>query len=647
MTTTAPFGSWQSPVTADLLVSQTVRLAEPRLDGDDIYWLESRPQEKGRNALVRLGSGGQRQDLLPRPINVRSRAHEYGGASYCVNKGVVYFVLFDDQRIYRLNTHQADATTEAITPEGPYRYADLCVDQQRNQLLCVREDHSVEGQEESNSIVAISLDVATLGQVHVLAEGNDFYSNPRVSPDGGRLSWLTWNHPNMPWDETECWLADIDGAGELSNPQRIAGGNRESVLQPQWSPSGDLYLVSDRSNWWNLYRWDGQNLAAVTQLEAEFATPQWIFGMSTYGFLDADSLLCTFTRNGEWQLAKVDLNSRSLVEIETGYTEIAAVQCNSRLAVFIGASATRFEELVRYKGKHTDSLAHSSSSRIDEGYLSNAKALRFPVGENEHAYGFYYAPQNKDYAPPEGSKPPLVVLCHGGPTGATSSALNLKIQYWTSRGFAIFDINYRGSTGYGRTFRDRLKGNWGITDVADVCAGARYLVEQGLADPNRIAIKGGSAGGYTVLAALTFADTFKAGASHYGIGDLETLARDTHKFEARYLDSLVGPYPEGQATYQARSPINHTELLNCPVIFFQGLEDKVVPPNQAEAMFAALKNKGIATAYVPFEGEGHGFRQGPNIKTSLDGELYFYSKVFGFELPDISGVKGVEIAGLD
>lgn len=646
MTTTTPYGSWQSPVSANLLVSQTVRLAEPRLDGNDIYWLESRPQEKGRNALVRLSANGQRQDLLPRPINVRSRAHEYGGASYCVDKGVVYFVLFDDQRIYRLDTNQANATPEALTPEGPFRYADLCVDQQRQQLLCVREDHSAEGKEETNSIVAVSLAADNLGQVRTLTEGNDFYSNPRISPKGNQLSWITWNHPNMPWDETECWIADINDTGALSNQLCVAGGKQESVFQPQWSPNGDLFLISDRSDWWNLYRWDGKNLSPVTSREAEFATPQWIFGMSTYGFLDENTLLCTFTSNGKWQLAQVDLTTGTLTELETDYTDIAAVHCNSQQAVFIGASATRFEQLVRFQQGRTDSLAYSSSCTIDEGYLSSANALHFPVGDSEQAYGFYYAPQNKDYAAPSGSKPPLIVLCHGGPTGATSSALNLKIQFWTSRGFAVFDINYRGSTGYGRTFRDRLKGNWGITDVEDVCAGAQYLVKQGLADPNQIAIKGGSAGGYTVLAALTFADTFKAGASHYGIGDLETLARDTHKFEARYLDSLVGPYPADQATYQARSPINHTEQLNCPVIFFQGLEDKVVPPNQAEAMVAVLKNKGIATAYVPFEGEGHGFRQGPNIKTALEGELYFYSQVFGFDLPDISGVTGVEISGL-
>ncbi len=645
MTTTAPYGSWTSPVTADLLISQTVRLGEPRIDGDCIYWLESRPQEKGRNVLVRINSEGDRQDVLPHPVSIRTRAHEYGGASYWVHAGMIYFVVDDDQRIYRLDTHSEGALPEAVTPEGPYRYADFCIDANRQRLLCVREDHSRTG-EETNALVSVPL--SGEGAIQVLVEGNDFYSNPRLSPDGQTLSWLTWNHPNMPWDETECRIATLTPGGEVSDARLIAGSGQESVFQPQWSPAGELYLVSDRSNWWNLYRWNGAELEAVVPMEAEFATPQWVFGMSTYDFLDAETLLCTFTRGGIWHLATVDLKSNTLEEIETPFTDFASIRCNRGTAVFVAASPSQFEQLITYKGEESGkgltTLAHSSSATIESGYLSRAQAVSYPVGDGEQAHGFYYPPTNRDYRAPANSLPPLIVLCHGGPTGATSSALELKIQFWTSRGFAIFDINYRGSTGYGRRFRDRLKPNWGLTDVEDVCAGARYLVEKGLANPEQLAIKGGSAGGYTVLAALTFGETFKAGASHYGIGDLETLARDTHKFESRYLDNLVGPYPADRDTYLARSPIHRAERLNCPVIFFQGLEDKVVPPNQAEAMVEVLKDKGLATAYVPFEGEGHGFRQGPNIKRALEGELYFYSKVFGFEVD--SAIEPVDIANI-
>ena len=665
----APCGSWKSPISAQMLTAKSVRLAEPRFDPADnnsCYWLESRPQEKGRNCIVKRDSSGNTVDITPAPINVRSQAHEYGGGHYCVNAGIIYFVLADDQRIYSIDTSTNSAAKSAsplaITAEGPYRYADLSFDSIRGQLLAVREDHSTEpcdeNQEERHQIVAISIEDGT---TQILQQGCDFYSNPRLSPSGEQLSWLSWNHPHMPWDNSQVWCANINTDTQLSNIRKIAGGNSqapESCFQPSWSPDGQLYWVSDKNNWWNLYRLnsngDGTDneTECVFEMAAEFATPQWVFGMSCYGFIDADNLLCCYSQDGQWQLACIDFEQHTLNQLDTPYSDLSALIASNGRAAFLCASATTAQELLLIDGGHNTIVARSSASTLDSGYLAAPQAITYPTGNgsnntdnNEQAHAFYYPPYNNDYQPMANEQPPLIVLAHGGPTGATESSLNLKIQYWSSRGFAVLDVNYRGSTGYGRVYRDKLKNNWGITDVEDVCAGADYLIQKGLADKDRVAIKGSSAGGYTVLAALTFSDTFKAGCSLYGIGDLQTLATDTHKFESRYLDALIGPWPETKDIYLDRSPINHIDKLNCPVIFFQGLDDKVVPPNQAEDMFGALIQKGIATAYVPFKGEGHGFRQAANIERALEGELDFYGKVFGFQPAD--DIKPVEIKNAD
>lgn len=660
----APCGSWTSPISAQALTAQSVRLAEPQFDQDslskeyqgDCYWLESRPQEKGRSCIVKRTGDGKVFDVTPAPINVRSKAHEYGGGHYCAHQGVVYFVLADDQRIYFIDTNKDQLTPIAITLDGPYRYADLSVDAQRQQLIAIREDHTDKTSEEKHQIVAISL---TDGDTSVLQQGCDFYTNPRLSPDGTQLSWLSWNHPDMPWDNTQVWCANINTDLQLNKARKIAGGddeNPESCFQPSWSPDGQLYWVSDKNNWWNLYRLNAQDekdeSECVFEMAAEFATPQWVFGMSCYSFIDADNLLCCFSQNGQWHLACIDFETHMLSQLDSPYSDISALNASCGKIAFLGAANTHAAELVFIDGENQHIIARSSNTEFDARYLSSPKAVTFPTGKNptasdntEIAHGFYYPPTNPDFQSLDNEKPPLVVLAHGGPTGATESSLNLKIQYWSSRGFAVLDVNYRGSTGYGREYRDKLKNNWGITDVEDVCAGAEFLIQQGLADKNRVAIKGSSAGGYTVLAALAFSETFSAGCSLYGIGDLQTLASDTHKFESRYLDGLVGPWPAAKDIYLNRSPINHIEKLNCPVIFFQGLDDKVVPPNQAEDMFDALINKGIATAYVPFEGEGHGFRQAQNIERALEGELDFYGKVFGFKPAD--NIEAVDIKNAD
>ncbi len=655
----APYGSWKSPITADLIVSGTIGLGQIALDAEDVYWIEGRPAEAGRNVIVRRTPDGKTTDVTPSPFNARTRVHEYGGGALAVSDGTIYFSNFADQRLYQQtpNSEPQPLTLESIGKGGSplLRYADAVIDKQRGRLICVREDHTADG-EPANTLVSISL--AEGQDVHVLASGKDFYSSPRLSPDGSLLAWLSWNHPNMPWDGTELWVAQIKADGLLGESQVVAGGVDESIFQPEWSPDGLLYFASDRTGWWNLYRWHPpqpltikvapnipplprgamgvKEVEPLCEMAAEFGLPQWVFGMSTYGFESANRIICTCTQEGSWWLASLDLQTKQLDVISTPYTEISSLKAVNGRAVFIGGSATEPTAIIQMDlaTRQMEVLRRSSELEIDTGYLSTPQAIAFPTENGLTSYAFFYPPQNKDYTAPADEKPPLIVKSHGGPTASTSSAFNLKIQYWTSRGFAVVDVNYGGSTGYGRDYRQRLKDQWGIVDVDDCANGAKYLAQQGLVDGNRLAIAGGSAGGYTTLCALTFRDVFKAGASYYGVSDLEALATDTHKFEARYLDGLIGPYPERKDLYEQRSPIHYIDRLSCPVIFFQGLEDQVVPPNQAEMMVEALKAKGLPVAYVAYEGEQHGFRRAENIKRTLDGEFYFYSRVFGFELAE-------------
>lgn len=647
----APFGSWKSPITSDLIVAGSLRLGEVRLDGSDVYWSEGRPTEGGRNVVVRRSLSGSPDasatDLTPMPFNVRTRVHEYGGGAYLVQDGIVYFANFSDQRLYQI---KPDETPQPITPEGEFRYADAVFDCVRNRLICVREDHSQDHHEPVNTIVSISLSLAdgALDAGKILASGSDFYAFPRLSPDGSRLCWIEWNHPNMPWDGTTLWVAQVNADGSLEEPQKVIGGEAESIFQPAWSPDGELYFVSDRTNWWNLYRW---NFVTATPeplcpKSAEFGLPLWVFGMSTYGFESAESLICTYSEDGVSKLARLHTRTLELTEIPTPYTSISGIQVSGSSVVFGAGSPTKpgaIAHLDLSTGQITE-LRHASTLEIDPGYISIAQAIEFPTTHGLTAHGFFYPPQNQDFTAPAGEKPPLLVKIHGGPTAATSATFSPSIQYWTSRGIAILDVNYGGSTGYGRDYRERLKGNWGIVDVDDCVNGARYLAEQGLVDGDRLCIDGGSAGGYTTLAALAFRDVFKAGASYYGVSDLEALAKDTHKFESRYLDGLIGPYPTRRDLYIERSPIHAIDRLNCPLIVFQGDEDKIVPPNQAEMIVNALQEKGLPVAYVLFQGEQHGFRKAENIKRALDGELYFYARVFGFPLAE--PMEPVAIANL-
>lgn len=649
----APYGSWKSPITSDLIVSETIGVGQIALDGEDVYWIEGRPAEAGRSVIVRRTPEGKTIDVTPPPFNVRTRVNEYGGGAFCVADGTIYFSNFADQRLYR---QTLGAEPQPLTPEGIFRYADGVIDRKQGRMYAVREDYTSSDREPVNTLVSINLEDGD--DIWVLVSGNDFYSSPRLSPDGSQLAWLTWNHPNLPWDGTELWVAQMKADGSLGESQRVAGGVDESIFQPEWSPDGILHFVSDRSGWWNLYRWQsrspltplgkgGKDVEPLCEMEAEFGLPQWVFGMSTYAFESANRIICTYTQQGIWHLASLDTQTKKLEQIETDYTEISSLKASAGRVGFIAGSPTKFSSIIQMDmaTRQIEVLQRSSQLEIDAGYLSIPQPIEFPTENGLTAHAFFYPPQNRDYTAPEDSLPPLVVKSHGGPTAATSSQLNLRIQYWTSRGFAYLDVNYGGSTGYGRAYHQRLDGQWGIVDVDDCVNGARYLAQQGLVDENRMAIAGGSAGGYTTLCALTFRDVFKAGASYYGVSDLEALVRDTHKFESRYLDRLIGLYPQRQDIYQERSPIHFTDSLSCPVIFFQGLEDKVVPPNQAEMMVEALRAKGLPVAYVPFEGEQHGFRRAENIKRAIDGEFYFYSRVFRFELAD--PVEPVAIANLD
>ncbi len=649
----APYGSWKSPLTSDLIAAGTIALGQITFDGDDLYWVEQRPGEAGRNVIVRRTPDGKTMDVTPPPFNARTRVHEYGGGAFVVDNGTLYFSNFVDQRLYR---QDPGAAPRPITPAVDLRYADGVIDNTRGRLrlICVREDHTVAGQEATNTIVSVKLDGDDAGG-QVLVSGNNFYSNPRLTPDGSRLAWLTWNHPNMPWDGTQLWVGEINARGEVTSPLRVAGG-LESIFQPEWSPDGILYFVSDKTGWWNLYRWEPhqpplgkgrqEGDEPITQMQAEFGMPQWVFRISTYEFESPNRIICTFIERGDSHLASIDTRTRKLKLIETPYSQIRSLRAAPGRVVFVGGSPTEPMSIVQYNlaTRRSDVLRRSTDIVVDAGYLSIPQAIEFPTEKGETAHAFFYPPKNRDYIAPPGEKPPLLVISHGGPTGAMVPVLSWELEYWTSRGLAVVDVNYGGSTGYGREYRKRLNGQWGVVDVQDCANAARYLVKRGEVDGNRLAIRGGSAGGYTTLAALVFTDVFKAGASHFGISDLEVFVRETHKFESRYCDMLVGPYPARRDLYRERSPINFIDRLSSALILFQGLEDKIVPPNQAEMMFEAARKKGLPTACILFEGEQHGFRQAKNIKRALDGELYFYGKVFGFELAE--PVEPVKIENL-
>ena len=634
---TAPYGTWRSPLPAAAVAAGGLRLSAVQLDGDAVYWLEGRPQEGGRCALVRWQPGRLAEEITPPDFNVRSRVHEYGGGACLVRGGDAYCVHFADQRVYRLT---AGGAPVPLTPSGRARYADFELDAARQRLICVREDHAQEGREPVNTLVSIPLD-SRIAPV-VLASGYDFYSTPRLSPDGRTLAWLSWRHPGMPWDGTELWVAGVDETGALAGAIRVAGSESESIYQPGWAPDGTLCYVSDREGWWTIYRADragGADRALVRHApaDAEFGRPQWVFGTSTWAWAGASTLVVSYTRLGRWHLGTVDVATGILTRVATDLQPHDWIAADATHAALVAGSATAPDAVVRLHlaTGAVETIQSASRLEIESTFVATAEPIAFPTGGWLTAHAVYYAPRNPGVAAPPEEKPPLVVITHGGPTASARPTLDLAIQYWTTRGFAVVDVNYGGSSGYGRAYRERLNGRWGVVDVEDVIHAARYLCDAGRADPARLIIRGGSAGGYTTLAALTFhAGVFKAGASYFGISDLEVLEIDTHKFESRYSHSLIGPYPDARDLYRARSPIHAIDRLACPLILFQGLEDKVVPPNQSQMMADAARAKGLPVAYLAFEGEQHGFRRAETIIRSLEAELYFYGKVFGFTPAD-------------
>jgi dipeptidyl aminopeptidase/acylaminoacyl peptidase len=619
--TVLPFGTWPSSLSAEKVASAAPKINHIQSCNDLVTWVESRPNEGGRNVIIGRSKNGLIKDLIPAPYSHYSRVHEYGGMAYALSENSIYFVNASDQRIYQ---QQFGTTTPvAITESGP-RFADLIIDSVNHRLIAVCEKHN-ETTEPENYLVGISL-VAGNKQITPLARGADFYAYPRISPDGKSLCWIEWNHPNMPWDSTQLWQADIHNHC-LENKRLIAGGDGlEAIFQPQWSPDNRLYYVSDRNNWWNIYSADH---GVIVDMAAEFATPLWQFGMSTYDFIDANTIGCLWTQQGVWYCGFVDIAKGTLQPVASTYKSMQAACCDSGGLYMVAGAPDIADQVVTVSQQGMIEAIYSPSNlNIATEDLAKPESISFPTANNTSVQAFFYPPTNSQYRGEDNQLPPVIAICHGGPTGATDCSLNLKIQYWTSRGFAVVDINYRGSTGFGRDYRDALNGAWGLADIEDTQYAIKFLTTQQKVDPQRCIIRGSSAGGYTVLSALTFTDTFKAGASLYGIGNLETLASDTHKFESRYLDKLVGPYPEQQTIYRQRSPINHIDQLNCPVIFLQGLEDKVVPPNQAELMVNSLKKKGIPVVYVKFPDEGHGFRKAENIIRAMQAELDFYCDVF-------------------
>ena len=641
----APYGSWRSPITPDFITSLRGVPTEIQLSGDAIYWLEMRPQEAGRYVIMRRAADGSIDDMTSSDFNVRTRVHEYGGASFAVQGETIFFSNFADQRLYR---QEPDRHPEPITPEpdvpSGLRYAECQVTEDGSLIICVHERHE-KNSEVTNSLVALPTDGSQ--PPRVIANGHDFFSSPRISPDGEQLAWLTWNHPQMPWDGTELWAARLLPDSTLSGIRKVAGGLEESIFQPEWSPEGQLHFISDRTGWWNLYTENDGEVIPLAPIDADLGVPQWQFGYSRYAFLAGGRVACVYNLDGIHHLGWIAPDEGKIKPLETPLTSVTYLRSNEDdVLYFVGGNFHQFPALLgmTVDTREIETVYRPPGETIDPGYLSVPESIKFPTEEGLYTYALFYPPTNRDYVGPTDELPPLLVFSHGGPTSAALTFLQFMIQYWTSRGIALVDVNYGGSTGYGRAYRERLRGEWGIVDTADCVVAARYLVEQGKVDGEKLAIRGGSAGGYTTLAALTFYDLFSVGASYYGVADVEALAIDTHKFESRYLDSLIGPYPEAKDLYHQRSPIRFTEKLTCPVILFQGLEDLVVPPAQAELMVDALKTKGLPYAYLAFEGEQHGFRRAETIQRCLEAELYFYARIFGFELAD--PVEPVDIKNL-
>ncbi|HEX5937253.1 MAG TPA: S9 family peptidase [Actinomycetota bacterium] len=643
MTRVAPYGSWPSPIGADMVAVASVGMSMTTIDRGVVWWLEGRPAEEGRVVLVRCEPGSEPVDVSPDGFNVRTTVHEYGGGAALIDRGVAFCSNFDDQRLYRLEPGKEPAP---ITPAsgGRERYADPRITPDGRWLLCVRERHPDPDDPAGvvNELAAVAVDGSV--EPRTIASGSDFYATLRISPDGARICWLEWDLPWMPWDGSELVVGDLVEDGSIDQVRLVAGRDgEESIFQPSWSPAGDLHFVSDRTGWWNLYRERDGRQEALHPAEAEFGWPQWLFGSSTYGFLGDGRIACVWGRDGVQHVAILDPATGELLDLDVPYTAMWPwLDASEDLIAFVGGGPGIPDEVVLLdvSARSTDVLRSSAVADLDDLDISIPRQIAFPTGDGATAFAHHYPPRNRDLVGPEDERPPLIVMSHGGPTAQATPRFSLEKQFWTSRGFAVVDVNYGGSTGFGRAYRQRLNGAWGVVDTADCIAAARWLAKQGEVDGSRLLITGGSAGGYTTLCALTMHDVFAAGTSYFGLADLESFATGgTHKFESSYLTTLVGPYPQEAELYRARSPIHATHGISCPMLLLQGGQDRVVPPRQAEIMVEALERKGLPYAYVLFEEEQHGFRNAEAIRRALEAELSFYAQVLGFPRDDVPALR--------
>lgn len=638
----SPYGTWKSPISESMVAKDSISFESLKIDPvhpDKIYWLALYPAEEGR-ATISQYSHGKIQMCLPKNFSARTQAHSYGGGEFTVYDNTIFFSNEKDNRLYKLEG--CNGTPIPLTSPGDFRYADCSVNSSKNKLYCIREEF-FKNKKSEDSIISIDLKTHDM---KIVEKGQDFYSSPIVSPDGRNLAWLSWNLPHMMFDTTQLWLADINEDGSVKNKKLILGKKDISIFQPQWSPSNVLYFISDQTGWWNLYRYQRNKIESVYLTPAEFGIVSWEFGPSTYSFVNDNLIAASYLKQGKGYFGFIDVNKKQMQTLNFPYTEFASVKSNPQNVYFFAGGLYSNPAVVELNATthKTKELQTSLSLNLNHDFISVPKHIEYKALDGKINYAYYYPPKNPNYEAPKGEKPPLIVLVHGGPTARAAASLVLSKQFWTSRGYAILELNYEGSSGYGRAYRDLLKGRWGIGDRAAAISGALYLVQKGLADPKRLIIKGESAGGYTVLRVLTTSSVFQVGTDYFGVSNLETEYQTTHKLESRYWVGLIGPYPEKKAIYRERSPYFSIDKLSGALLILQGMEDEPVPPAQSEMIYETAKKAGKTVAYITFQNEGHGFRHAESRIKSLEAEQYFYNTIFGMPVKNIK--PPIDIANL-